>query len=214
MVDNNSTDNPRAILEPYIQRGLVTYSFFPEKYQQLADMRRAYASPEAQACTWVINADLDEFWFATQRGSTLKSELTDPSSHFAEGGLVVAPWLMFGASGAVQQPASVRKANIHRWPAPHRFTKWIAKTSQVPAHTLQIHYWPTGGMGGKPVLDLRGRIRLHHYPLQSREFFQKVKMTRGDAVTASSDSVRTWDYWNKYDGQATKVDRTLADLLE
>jgi len=35
LIDNNSTDEPLRILQPYIDRGLVTYVRRDEKYRQL-----------------------------------------------------------------------------------------------------------------------------------------------------------------------------------
>ena len=99
MIDNNSTDNPLSILEPYIKCGLVTYSSREERHKQSKILVETYGSPEAQTYTWLINADLDEFWFATQRGSTLKSELANPALPFADADAIVGLWYVFGPSG-------------------------------------------------------------------------------------------------------------------
>jgi hypothetical protein len=57
-------------------------------------------------------------------------------------------------------------------------------------------------------------IHLNHYPLQSLEFFQKVKMTRGDVACKEYDNIRNMDYFNEYNKNAVHVDTTLKDLLQ
>ena len=215
MIDNNSTDNPLSILEPYIKCGLVTYSSREERHKQSKILVETYGSPEAQTYTWLINADLDEFWFATQRGSTLKSELANPALPFAYADAIVGLWYVFGPSGHVRQPASVRRSNLLRVPKQNNGTtrtKWIAKPSRIDQSKIRLHWMDS--MSSNAVTDLQGRIRLHHYPVQSREFFEKVKMTRGDAASLRADTARTWAYFDNYAKAATLEDRTLADLLD
>jgi hypothetical protein len=36
-------------------------------------------------------------------------------------------------------------------------------------------------------------FQLNHYTIQSRRWFEAVKMTRGDVGTASLDNIRNWD---------------------
>jgi hypothetical protein len=45
----------------------------------------------------------------------------------------------------------------------------------------------------------------------SKEYFEKIKIQRGDASSSSSDSVRDWDYFNHYD-YSEAVDTELADM--
>jgi hypothetical protein len=48
---------------------------------------------------------------------------------------------------------------------------------------------------------------------QSREYFAKVKMTRGDVIKALNDDVRDWAYFEKYDSPCTEVDERLASRI-
>ena len=55
------------------------------------------------------------------------------------------------------------------------------------------------------------RIRLHHYPLQSLDFFMQVKHTRGDVATKRFQRVRDRRYFRARDKlYNAQVDRTLA----
>ena len=42
-------------------------------------------------------------------------------------------------------------------------------------------------------------LQPNHYPIQFKEYFEKAKMTRGDVYRPSSDSVRDWGYFSRYD---------------
>lgn len=57
-----------------------------------------------------------------------------------------------------------------------------------------------GGMivynGALPVAG--ARLQLNHYPLQSWEYFCRVKMTRGDVSAPSLDHFRDGHYYNRY----------------
>jgi hypothetical protein len=56
-------------------------------------------------------------------------------------------------------------------------------------------------------------IRLNHYPIQSLEFFQKVKMTRGAADNYDSENVRDMNYFNRYNENTNVCDETLKNLI-
>jgi hypothetical protein len=55
-------------------------------------------------------------------------------------------------------------------------------------------------------------IKLNHYPIQSLEFFTKIKMTRGDVNSSNSDNCRDLDYFQKYDYNET-CDDTLKNII-
>jgi hypothetical protein len=58
--DNESTDNLRDFLEPYIDKGIVEYTYFPGKRQQVFaynDVLRRYR----HASFWIAFIDIDEF---------------------------------------------------------------------------------------------------------------------------------------------------------
>ena len=57
------------------------------------------------------------------------------------------------------------------------------------------------------------KIKLNHYPIQSLDFFTKVKMTRGDATSNVVDNVRDMNYFNKYNENMNYKDTYLADLI-
>jgi hypothetical protein len=55
-------------------------------------------------------------------------------------------------------------------------------------------------------------LHCNHYPIQSYEWFRKVKMTRGDATNVSADKIRNVNYFNAYDSHAGALtDTELSD---
>lgn len=44
LIDNGSTDNPMTILQEYIDKGIVSYYFKPEKYNQIKHYREVFDS--------------------------------------------------------------------------------------------------------------------------------------------------------------------------
>jgi hypothetical protein len=89
-------------------------------------------------------------------------------------------------------------------------SKYIARVSQII--TLNIHtvttksgrlLLPDGNNGApdsafQPTTEdslKNSNLHINHYVIQSREFFERVKMTRGDNATADKDSIRDWNYF-------------------
>ena len=42
LIDNGSTDNPLSILQEYIDKGIITYFYLPEKYKQAEHYRYVF----------------------------------------------------------------------------------------------------------------------------------------------------------------------------
>jgi hypothetical protein len=57
-------------------------------------------------------------------------------------------------------------------------------------------------------------IHLNHYPIQSLEYFKKIKMTRGDAGYHGSENVRNMEYFQNYDKDQTFKDELLKNIVE
>ena len=55
-------------------------------------------------------------------------------------------------------------------------------------------------------------IRLNHYPIQSLDFFKKIKMTRGAADCKNSENIRDMNYFNKYNYHDIN-DETLKNII-
>jgi hypothetical protein len=86
---------------------------------------------------------------------------------------------------------------------PFKSVAWVGAVKALDLHTHRMLY-------GESVGCPKG-LQLNHYKLQSREFFRKVKMTRGAANRASAN-LRTWAYFEREDWAETE-DTALRDQV-
>ena len=78
VMNNLSTDRTESLLEPYRNRGLVTYLYQPEDtFSQNRWVTQMARSAYDMGADWVINNDADEFWYAD--GLDLKRALSGVS---------------------------------------------------------------------------------------------------------------------------------------
>lgn len=203
LIDNDSTDNPITILEPYIKQGKITYYFLTKKWKQLEYYRLVYNLIKKNNETfWLCITDLDEFWYSPNE--LLVNRLRKMENYSA----IHSNWLMFGSDGHIVHPESIRKCIVKREQKHHILTKFIIKVSVVNAEDFDIHQCKINNK-----ITENNFIKLNHYPIQSLEFFQKVKMTRGACDSKDFENIRDMKYFNDYDQNKTVVDKTLAKMI-
>lgn len=150
--------------------------------------------------------DLDEFMFCpdgTPLAQHVKSLFSAPN-HPSQ---ISCQWTMFGSSGFVKQPKSVRESFTLAKKEKDSNVKSIVLLKDVVPGGLSLH---TSNVGNKKTGECPPTIQLNHYAIQSKEFFEKVKMTRGAADTTVN--VRDWAYFNSYDHKEVE-DTKLRDLV-
>lgn len=137
LYNNNSSDDFRAVIQPFVDQGLVTLLDWPVPFHQRAQ-RKAYAhclDAVRGKVRWLACIDIDEFLFAPA-DETLVAALTE----FEDWPGVVVNWQVYGSSGHLKESAE---------PVIERFTRrapvnWVrnrkVKTIVNPARTLA----PTG----------------------------------------------------------------------
>ena len=184
IINNGSSDNAAELVLSF--GDFVTLYDLPEKHKQVEHYNSVY-SKIRHTTKWLAVVDADEFMFATGDGQTLRDVMADKptSTNY------VLNWNLFGGSGHVKQPQSIRRSFVYRFRGMHENVKSIVSTEITSE--LTIH-------DNKPSVLLEG-CQLNHYAIMSREYFEKVKMARGDAHTTISDNVRTWAYYKWYDGK-------------
>lgn len=210
LIDNGSTDDPMRILAPHVASGFVEYFPRPRRHAQGLHYREVFRKAAIRdRSQWLVMADLDEFWFSP-RGDLRKAVATlDPDFD-----LLYANWIVFGSSGRVEQPASVREGFVHRHGhlGPHSSTKWICRTAAL-GWFPDFDQHKVGGIDSRRVLWDNDAFRLHHYPIQSLDYFRRVKMTRGDVSAVDAENVRDLEYFRSMDAQATVFDDSLARMV-
>jgi len=107
-----------------------------------------------------------------------------------------------------KQPESIRTSFVYRWKEPTATQKNIVQT----ANTISVGIHACQHEPGSQPTSL-DNLALNHYAIMSREYFEKVKMTRGDATTDSLNSIRDWKYFGDYD-KSEMMDDELAILVQ
>lgn len=205
LIDNGSTDDPMSILKPYINRGLVKYFYRPQKHQQIRHYHDIIRSENIlNKTTWLLICDLDEFVFSTS--ATLSSTLDSYEAY----DIVYSQWRVFGSDGHLDHPPDIRVAMVHRHPDLSSQTKYIVRTSSIQnIEDLGVHF----AKNIPNAIVENDTIRIHHYPIQSWQYFYIVKRTRGDVASEAADSIRDEHYFDNYNKIATLKDTTLHDLV-
>uniref|UniRef100_A0A6C0KQ76 Glycosyltransferase family 92 protein n=1 Tax=viral metagenome TaxID=1070528 RepID=A0A6C0KQ76_9ZZZZ len=213
LIDNGSTDNPLAILQDYIKKGIVSYYYKPKLYAQIENYRKVFAKDIWFKSYWLAVIDLDEFLYG------IDQKLVKKLSHLHYFSVIYCNWFVFGTSGCIDHPPDVRKSNIHRLPEMDKVnTKYIFKTmdivnpSQLWIHWLFKPNTRIPMQSGQKIRIANQLIRLNHYVCQSEEFFTKVKSTRGDA--SKSGHKWTRELFDAHNIPATFVDETLKTIIE
>lgn len=210
LIDNGSTDDSVKIVQPWIEQGVVKLISCPEPWRQREHyMTAAKRFRIARECEWLLVADIDEFWFCKD-GTSLSDKLAD----YDEAAVIYVSWSIFGSSGHVEHPASLRAELVmrqDRLPARH-LCKWICRTKAIRrVKNIEIHH--VYGTCSAQTLTDNDTFQINHYQIQSVEFFQKSKMRRGDAVHRKGGDFRTMEYFDAVDRMATIADRRLADMV-
>ena len=141
LIDNGSTDSYLNILQPYIDRKLVTLTVDPfrfpktdewktlegtyydvdaneirlekerHKHTQAYLLNKYYLKEIKDNAHWVIVVDQDEYFFSKQ--TTLRNMVISLDDTID---LIWAPWRIFGTSGHEQHPDSIRRGFVHKRP--------------------------------------------------------------------------------------------------
>ena len=203
--DNESTDNTKEVLKPYIEAGIVDYTYFPGYRKQLAAYDDCLLKHRFDT-RWLAVIDMDEFIvpLSTQN-------IPEYLKGLEEFPVVEINWLVYGSSGEKEK----RSGGVME-----RFKK-----HSLPEHPLNKHvksifnpqrvYGMTGchevaridgkavDSGGKKVkVSWRDRnpqhdlIKINHYAVRSYEEFIEKK-GRGRASGPARELHD--EYFNRFD---------------
>jgi hypothetical protein len=211
LIDNGSDDDTLNKIQIYIKSGLVKLIILPERHKQKEHYWTAINHFNiTKKCEWLIIADIDEFWFC--KDGTKLNEVW-PEFHGYD--VVYVNWSIFGSNGYDQHPSSLRKFLTKKQPhlASNMLTKWACRTSIIQSiENIDIHKI-RGGCSARTIADNQA-FQINHYVTQSKEYFAKVKMRRGDVIKALNDDIRDWAYFESYDTPCTEIDELLSSRIE
>lgn len=202
--DNESTDGTRELLAPYVESGLVEYTYFPGRKKQLAAYDDCFERHRLEA-RWIAVIDLDEF-IVPVKDRTILDFLRRMESF----SVIEVNWLVYGSGGAKKrEPGSVmERFRRHSLPEhrlnthvksiadPRRVCTMIGchEAARLSGHSVDSHGVPLKkGFGDRmPQQDV---IRINHYAVKSYEEFLS-KRARG---RARINTLRDFSYFDQYD---------------
>ena len=204
LIDNGSDDDTISIINDLINNNYpITLYILLEKHVQVKHYKYVYDKENLKEATkWLIVVDLDEFFYC--KNSKISNEL----HNYEDYDFITSKWRMFGSNNCIKHPKDIRISLTKRIEDLHINTKYIFQTKNINSSSLDIH-WLTDGY--KNNIDLSEIFRLNHYPIQSKEFFEKVKMTRGAAD--QEQNVRDWDYFDSYNIDTDYNDEDLKNMI-
>ncbi len=192
--DNESTDNIKQILQPYIDSGIVEYTYWPGVAMQMPAYRDCIEKHKDETF-WLAVIDIDEFIVADS-GNIAKS-----LSNFENYAAVVLQWLVYGDNNIQKkEPGLV----IERFTAHNPFDiktemcKSIVNPRKIEVKTLHLPapingYYAVNAIGKQiiPVSNARiqngtyKNIHINHYIFKSYEEFL-IKKIKGDALSSKT----------------------------
>lgn len=202
--DNESTDNTREILQPYIDRGIVEYNYWTGKKQELPIHDDCFNRHRFDT-RWLAVIDLDEF-IVPVKHKNIREFLAEKES-FAS---VEINWLVYGSGGAREKEEGdvMKRFTRHSLPRHplNRHVKSISNPRMVcsmigPHEAARIKGNAADSHGDiirqvwshrEPQHDV---IKINHYAVKSyEEFLQKRARGRSHATT-----LRDMSYFDQYD---------------
>lgn len=240
LINDESTDDFMSILQPYINKGLITLynNDIPKMLWKQAYAYNKFFKPILGETKWLAIIDLDEYLY-----SPLTLNICDILKDFENYSSVEVNWLCFGSNGYKTQPKSVVESFVKRAPVSYCQIVTVKKKNQAeyeteiwktegPKYIINTSFNVIGNLsvhfaeieGEKINISWKGipsnpLLLINHYMVMSEEYWRKVKMTRGDASCWHSDTFRDMNYFNvcdfnmEYDSRLYDQNKDVINLL-
>ena len=210
--DNESTDCTKEVLQPYIESGLVEYTYFPGYRKQLAAYDDCLERFRLDA-RWIAFIDLDEFIVPIKDKS-----VPEFLKRFEGFPAVEINWLIYCSGGAKKKTPGtmMERFKCHSLPGHrlNRHVKSIVDTRRVFTlvgchEAARISGYAADSHGNLIKKHFRERepqqdiIRINHYAVRSYEEFIE-KQNRGRA-SGTKRTVET-EYFERYDLNDVKTE--------
>ena len=180
LYDNESTDNTKEILEPYIKSGIVEYTFMPGERMQFpayAHFKENYGDQTR----WVAVIDLDEFIVAK------KQPLLTYLKKHSDASQIIVPWVFFGSNGHLTKPDGLVIENYTKRAKKPRLYKSIVNPQLTLDMQCHDHI-----VAGKTIFPKKNTLMINHYYCKSLEEYKRRKK-RGDAINGKVFAEQTFN---------------------
>jgi hypothetical protein len=215
MINDYSTDNFLEILQPYIDKKIVTL-YNCESGQKCVGIQDAkynyFFQSHLKETVWFGILDLDEFLYAPD-----KIDLKVVLRKYDNETQLRVNWVHFGSSNFDKQPSNVVANFINRGEynsikngpnGRYNSYKSIVKTDGNVKLGIHSHMYNNNNNGKNVSFDEENTpLLINHYAIQSKDFWQNIKMTRGDV-----------NYWYDAKGWERNIqlfkDMDINDILD
>lgn len=212
MVNNNSTDDYQSQLSLFLDK-------YPHVSIEIKDDPRKWSQEKIindniknVNTDWVFHLDMDEFIYSRNGYQTIPEYFSSLDAKKIS--QVSVPWKMFGSSGCNNHPHSIIDSFVQRQDSNKKSPVKSAYPRRiVEKYSIRVHL-SLSNVPGKKILSDGNKIKrrgymqrninkpcLHcnHYMIQSKEYFRRVKMTRGDSSKKNRENMRDWDNFKRND---------------
>ena len=187
LINDNSNDKFLDILQPYIDNNYVTLynnNIIYENVGRQTILYNYFFKEHLHHTMWFGIVDLDEFMYSPK-----EIDIKNILKNYENEKQLQINWVHFGSSGHIKQPDNVVQNFVYRGEYNSRTNgpngrynsyKSIVNTSHSNSNThFEIH---AHGNQTKNVSfnEKEPKLLINHYAIQSLEFWQNIKMTRGD----------------------------------
>jgi hypothetical protein len=194
LYDNCSDDNIKEVLQPYINTGIVDYTYYPGEKAQVSGFNDAIKRFKNEA-KYIAIIDIDEFIVPVQQNTIIevindvRNNAKSRKKLFA--GLVIK-WVNYGFDGHYSKPDGLVIENFKKTDGISLCHKTIINPRMVMHYQLHdgIYFLNRFGVDEngedvtgfvEPSKATINKIRINHYWTKSYEEF-KEKHNKGDAL--------------------------------
>ncbi|MDH8701013.1 hypothetical protein M2138_000351 [Dysgonomonadaceae bacterium PH5-43] len=203
--DNESSDNTKEILTPYIESGLIEYTYWEGEKEQLATYDDCLRKHRLD-CSWIAMIDLDEFIVPSTHKTI--SEVLFGLEQFS---VVEINWLIYGSGGAKNKELGNVMDRFKKHSLPnHKLNRYIKSIvnprkvySFIGSHEVARISGKAADPLGNPIKKcFRDRepqqdiLRINHYAVKSHEeFLEKQEKGRASGRTRKI----SMEYFHRFD---------------
>lgn len=179
LINDNSDDNFKEVLDPYIQKGYITLfnvtEEFGYEYGRQEKIYNHFFFPLKEHTDWFLICDIDEYvWSPKDINFKNLLDLMEKEKVF----YYRIPMILFGSNGHKEQPESIIKSFTKRQIIDEKYLKFKQKYAQIKILSkikkikeFKVHWHPSDYEEFDPYFTDPSQCLfiINHYRLQSEE---------------------------------------------
>ena len=225
LYDNDSTDNMREVLEPFIAEGFVVYNQIHgigKQYEAYSDMVKRYG----RLCKYMAFIDCDEFLVPMRTGDRLLDLIESAFAKDENAGGLGINWCIYGSAGYEQKPEGLVIEHFNRHSQVDFDWNDFIKSVVIPSRVESFNHahFPIYKKGFYPI-NLQGKfcpmwwnaitayegLRVNHYICKSKaEYVTRRKL--GNAIDGTCRPMEEFYFFDRNEVADTTMARYIEDV--